>query len=345
MAGARSLERRAVTGVAARRSRAWTAALALALILALAASLFIGANPVAPADILAAVGGNGSDEARFVVWDQRVPRLAAGVLVGLALGLSGALIQAFTRNPLADPGILGVNAGAGFAVALGIAFFGITEPSGYVWLACIGALVVTTVVYALGSSARGPVDPIRLTLAGVAVGAVLSGLTTGLTLTHPDAFDRMRGWNAGSLLERGPEVLASTAPLLGFGVVLALAVAPTLNSVALGADVARSHGVRLARVQIAAVAAVTLLAGAATAIAGPIAFVGLMIPHVVRWAVGTDQRRIFAVSMLAGPSLVVLADIVGRVAAPGEMPAGIVTAFVGAPVLIALVRRRGASTL
>ncbi|WP_221583360.1 iron chelate uptake ABC transporter family permease subunit [Microbacterium sp. G2-8] len=345
MTGAGSSTRRTVTGAAARRARAWTTVFAGALVAALVASVFVGANPLRADEILAALAGAGTDEARFVVWDQRVPRAIAGVMVGVALGVAGALIQAFTRNPLADPGILGVNAGAAFFVAIGIAFLGITEPGGYVWLACLGAFVVTAAVYALGSSRSGPADPIRLTVAGVAVGAVLAGLTTGLTLTHPDAFDRMRGWNAGSLLERGPDVLATTAPLLVAGLALAFVAAPALNSVALGADVARSHGVRLARVQGSAIAAVTLLAGTATAIAGPIAFVGLMIPHVVRWSVGTDQRRIFAVSMLAAPALVVLADIVGRVAAPGEMPAGIVTAFVGAPVLIALVRRRRASAL
>ena len=334
-----------VTGAAARRSRAWICGLTAVLAVVLAASLFVGANPIAPGDVWAALTGGGSEEAQFVVWDQRAPRIVAGVMVGMALGVAGALIQAFTRNPLADPGVLGVNAGAAFFIAIGIAFFGITRPSEYVWLACAGALVITTAVYLLGSSRRGPTDPIRMTIAGIAVGAVLSGLTTGVTLTHPDVFDRMRGWNAGTLLERGPDVLLATAPLLLIGLLLAMAAAPALNSVALGTDVARSHGVRLVRVQVTAVVGITLLAGTATAIAGPISFVGLMIPHVVRWCVGTDQRRIFAVSLLAAPTLVMIADMAGRVAVPGEMPAGIVTAFIGAPVLIALVRRRRASTL
>ncbi|WP_105566019.1 FecCD family ABC transporter permease [Microbacterium halophytorum] len=348
MGRARSLssappERPAVTPTG--RSAVLTAALTVLLAALAVASLFVGANPVPPADVAAALGGAGSEEAAFVVWGQRVPRLLAGLLVGAALGAAGALIQAFTRNPLADPGILGVAPGAALFVALGVAFLGVTQPIEYVWLACMGAFVVTAGVYALGSSRRGPADAVRLTLAGVAVGAVLSGITTGLTLTHPDAFDRMRGWNAGSLLGADSDALAACAPLVVVGLALALFIAPALNSVALGDDVARSHGVRLGNVRGRTIVAVTVLAGAATAIAGPISFVGLMVPHVVRWGVGVDQRRIFAVSMLAGPALVVAADIVGRVAAPGEVPAGIVTAFVGAPVLIALVRRRKASAL
>nr|WP_026120756.1 iron chelate uptake ABC transporter family permease subunit [Nocardiopsis potens] len=321
---------------------AGAAALAAALLL----SLLVGANPRPVPELLDALLGGGTAETRFVLWEQRVPRTAAGLAVGAALGAAGALIQAFTRNPLADPGILGVNSGAAFAVAVGVAFFGLTDPADYMWPACAGALLLTLAVYGVGAAGGPDSGPVRLTVTGVALGAVFSGLTTGLTLTRPDAFDRMRGWNAGSLLERGFDVLLPVLPLLAAGLVLAAALAPALNSVALGADTARAQGVDTGLVRAGVLAAVTLLAGGATAVAGPIAFVGLMVPHAVRWAVGPDQRRIIAGTLVAAPVLVLLADVLGRVAVPpGEMPVGVVTAFAGAPVLIALVRRPKASAL
>lgn len=318
----------------------------LALVAAIVVSLLVGANPLSPDAIRAALLGAGSDEARYVVWSQRVPRTIAGLVVGAALGVAGALMQAFTRNPLADPGILGVNAGAGFAVAAGMAFFGVTAPTEIVWIACGGALVVTLVVYAIGSGGREQSTTARLTITGVAFGAVLAGLTTGIAITHPDTFDRMRGWNAGSLLERDLGVVAPVLPVVAIGLVLAATSARSLNTIALGPDVARAQGVSIARSRITVLAAVTLLAGGATAIAGPIAFVGLVVPHLVRWRVGSDQRRILVGSVLGGCILVVCSDVVGRVVSlPGEMPVGLVTAFVGAPVLIALARRRTASAL
>ena len=325
---------------------AWFGAAVVALLLAVTLSVVVGANPMAPGTVLDTLFGGGSAESRFVVWDQRMPRTAAGVAVGAALGVAGALMQAFTRNPLADPGILGVNAGAAFFVAVGITFFGVTSPLGYVWLACAGALLLTGAVYAIGSAGGQAAGPVRLTVTGVAIGAVFGGLTTGLALTHPDAFDRMRGWSAGSLLERGFDVVLPVLPLVLVGLALALWAAPGLNSIALGPDVARSQGVNVRRIQIVVLAAVTLLAGSATAVAGPLVFVGLVVPHMVRWTLGTDQRRIVLGSMMLGPVLVLLSDVLGRVAVlPSEMPVGVVTAFVGAPVLILLVRRRSATAL
>jgi iron complex transport system permease protein len=342
----------AVKGPVARTARgggtraAWFGVAGVALLVAVTLSVIVGANPLAPGTVLHTVFGGGTAESRFVVWDQRIPRTAAALAVGAALGVAGALIQAFTRNPLADPGILGVNAGAAFCVAVGIAFFGVTSPFGYVWLACGGALILTVAVYAIGSAGGEAAGPVRLTVTGVAIGAVFAGLTTGLTLTHPDAFDRMRGWSAGSLLERGFDVVVPVLPLVLVGLALALAAAPGLNSIALGSDVARSQGVSVRRIQLVVLTAVTLLAGSATAVAGPLVFVGLVVPHVVRWTLGTDQRWILLGSLLLGPVLVVLSDVLGRIAVlPSEMPVGIVTAFVGAPVLIALVRRRSATAL
>ncbi|PRI10370.1 iron chelate uptake ABC transporter family permease subunit [Leucobacter massiliensis] len=322
------------------------AALAVLLALALALSLAVGSNSLPLGAVLEVLRGGGSPEAAYVVNELRIPRTAAGLAAGAALGVAGALIQAFTRNPLADPGILGVNAGAAFAVAAGVAFLGMREVSALLWLAFAGALAVTVAVYLIGSSGRGAADPIRLTLAGVALGAVFSGLTTGMTLSDPDAFDRMRSWNAGSLLGRGFEVLLPVLPFIALGLLAAAWLAPGLNALALGDDVARSQGAGVAGIRLGVVAAVTLLAGAATALAGPIAFVGLMVPHVARWVIGVDQRAIIAVSALLAPVVLLLSDVLGRVLiAPAEIPVGVVTAFVGAPVLIALARRRKASTL
>lgn len=319
---------------------------ALLLIVAVAMSLMIGSNSITPAAVLEVLRGGGSPEARYVVMELRIPRTAVGLVVGAALGAAGALIQAFTRNPLADPGILGVNAGAAFAVAVGVAFFGLQSILTSVWLALLGALVVTLGVYVIGSSGRGSADPVRLTLAGVALGAVFSGMTTGMTLSNPDAFEHMRSWNAGSLVGRGLDVLAPTVPLVAVALLAAFVLAAGLNALALGEDVARAQGANVRALRIGVIASVTVLAGTATALAGPIAFVGLMVPHVARWLFGVDQRRILAASVVLAPVLVLLSDVLGRILiSPAEIPVGIVTAFVGAPVLILLVRRQRASTL
>ena len=329
-----------------RHRRLWLIGLATALGVSVVLSLTVGSNPIGLGKTIATLRGAGSDEAHYIVWELRVPRTVAGLVVGAALGVAGALIQAFTRNPLADPGILGVNAGAAFSVAVGVAFFGAGAVTEYVWFAFAGALVVTVAVYLIGNAGRGGADPIRLTLAGVALGAVLSGITTGLTLSNPAAFDRMRSWNAGTLLGRGFDVMGPVLPFIAIGLVLALMISPALNSAALGEDHARSQGVNMSRIRLIVIIAVTLLAGSATAIAGPISFVGLMVPHIIRWVVGPDQRIIMAGAILVSPILLLTSDILGRLLVlPSEMPVGIVTAFVGAPVLVILVRRRHASGL
>lgn len=315
------------------------------LVAAVALSLTVGANPIPLPAVLDALRGGGSPDMNYVVLTLRIPRTVVGLLAGAALGVAGALMQVFTRNPLADPGILGVNAGAAFAIALGMSLLGMTPASG-IWLAFAGALAVTAVVYVLGSHGQGTAGPIRLTLAGVAIGAVLSGITSGIVLSDPDAFDAMRSWHAGSLLGRGWDVILPIVPLVVTALGLAGLLAPSLNAMALGDDVARAQGAQVGRVRIGVIAAVTLLAGSATALAGPISFVGLMIPYIARWLFGTDQRSILLASAVLAPALVLLADVLGRVLiAPAEVPAGIVTAFVGAPVLIALARRRRTAAL
>ncbi|WP_101557668.1 iron chelate uptake ABC transporter family permease subunit [Brevibacterium aurantiacum] len=316
------------------------------LILLVTLSVMIGSKAIPLSVIWEAVFNPSDDIDQFSIRDYRLPRTGVGLCVGVALGTAGALIQALTRNPLADPGILGVNAGASFFVAIGVTVFGVTSIQGYVWFAFFGALIVTVAVYVIGSAGRGGVDPVQLTLAGVAVGAVLGGIVTAMALLDPQAFDQMRNWNAGSVVGRGWNVLLPVLPFLVLGVFFAVIAVPALNSIALGDDLARSLGANIIRTRILVILAVTLLAGGATAIAGPIGFVGLMVPHIARWIVGPDQRWIVAYTILLAPCLVLAADIVGRVVIrPGEFPVGIVTAFVGAPVLIVLVRRKKASGL
>lgn len=319
---------------------------AVGLLVLVLVSIAVGAKQIPLPDVIDALVDNSREGDDFIIWDLRVPRTVIAVCVGAALGVSGALIQALTRNPLADPGILGVNAGAAFFVALGVAYFSVGSVGGYVWFAFAGALVVTVAVYVIGSAGRGPADPVRLTLAGVALGAVLSGIVTAMVLLDPRAFDKMRNWNAGSVVGRGYDVLLPVLPFLVVGLLLAATAARSLNAVALGDDLANSLGTSVTRTRVVVIIAVTLLAGGATAIAGPIGFVGLMVPHIARWIVGPDQRWILAYTLVLAPSLLLAADVLGRVVMrPGEIPVGIVTAFVGAPVLIILVRRKKASGL
>nr|WP_238355493.1 iron chelate uptake ABC transporter family permease subunit [Kribbella sandramycini] len=311
----------------------------------LVASVLIGSTSISPAVVWKALFDPTADIDQFAIRDFRLPRTVAGLVVGIALGVAGALIQALTRNPLADPGILGLNAGASFAVSVAIALLGIRDIQSYMWFAFGGTLIVTLMVLALGSTRRGQ-SPVMMVLAGLCVGSVLGGAGSALELTNPDAFDAMRSWNAGSVVSRPLELIWPILPFFAIGLVLAFLVSGPLNAMALGDEVAAAQGVQLVRTRILAIIALTLLSGGATAIAGPISFIGLMVPHVARWIVGPHQRWIFAYSVLLAPSLLLVSDILGRVVMrPGELPVGIVTAFVGAPVLIALVRQKKASGL
>lgn len=333
------------SGAFGRRALGFAIAFAV-LAATVVASILVGSQNLSPSEVWEALISPVDTQPHFIVHELRIPRTAVGLAVGTALGIAGALIQAMTRNPLADPGILGVNAGAAFFVALAVAAFGVSSISGYVWFAFIGALIVTVVVYVIGAAGRGGADPVQLTLAGVALGAVLSGIVTAMVLLDSRTFNRMRNWNAGSIVDRGWDVLLPVLPFLVVGLALAVTAVGSLNAVALGDDLARSLGTNVTRTRIIVILAVTLLAGGATAIAGPVGFVGLMVPHIARWIVGPDQRWILAYTVVLAPSLVLTADIIGRVLIrPAEFPVGIVTAFVGAPVLILLVRRARASGL
>ncbi|MFI2211208.1 FecCD family ABC transporter permease [Streptomyces sp. NPDC020141] len=285
------------------------------------------------------VHGRGGEEG-FVVKELRVPRTVLGLLAGAGLGLAGALMQGLTRNPLADPGLLGVNNGASAAVVVAISLLGIGSPIGYVWFAFLGAAATYTVVYLLGSTGRAA-TPDRMVLAGAAINASLIAFVTAVVLHDVRTFDKFRFWAVGSLVGRDMDVAYQVGPLILLGVIVALALARPLNALALGDETGRALGAHTERTRVAGALAVALLCGGATAAAGPIAFVGLAVPHIVRMVTGPDQRWVMTYSLLLAPVLLLGADVAGRLlAAPGELEAGIVTAFLGAPVFIALSRRR-----
>lgn len=276
-----------------------------------------------------------------IIRSLRIPRTEMGLLVGVALGLAGAVMQGVTRNPLADPGLLGVEAGASLAVVTGIYALGIGSFTGYVWLAFAGAAIASVVVYLLGSLGRGGATPVKLALAGAALSALLGSITTSILLLDVTTLDQFRFWVVGSLAGRGAEIVADVAPFLVVGAILALLSARSLNTLALGDDVARSLGQRVGLARASSAGAVIILAGGATAAAGPIAFVGLTVPHVARAICGPDYRWILPWSAVLAPILLLGADIAGRlVARPGEVQVGILTAIIGAPFFVALVRRR-----
>ncbi len=283
---------------------------------------------------------DGSQNA-IIVHELRIPRTLLGLLVGVALGLAGGLMQGLTRNPLADPGILGVNAGAAVAVVVGISVFGHVAPAAQVWFAFLGAGVATVVVYGVASRGRSGATPVRLALAGIALTFALYAVVQGLTTLQPQVFDEYRFWVVGSLAGHDAALAGQIAPFVAVGVLLALALARPLNALALGDDVGRALGAHTGRTRILGALAIMLLCGTATAAAGPIAFVGLAVPHVARAICGPDQRWVLPYSMVLAPVLLLAADVLGRIVTrPGELQVSIVTALIGAPVFIAIVRRR-----
>ncbi|MFJ9713759.1 FecCD family ABC transporter permease [Streptomyces sp. NPDC101234] len=279
-----------------------------------------------------------------VVVGERLSRTVLGLLAGAALGLSGAVLQALTRNPLADPGLLGINAGASAAVVTAITFFGVTTLNGYVWFAFFGAAAVGALVWFLGGS-RGA-TPVRLALAGTAISAALYGYLQAVMITDDAALGKMRFWTVGSLASASDSTILQVLPFLAVGTLLALGLARPLNAVAMGDDTARALGANLTRTRGLAMLAAIVLCGAATAACGPIAFVGLMVPHAVRSVTGPDLRWILPYATVLSPVLLLGADVIGRVVArPSELQVGIVTAIIGGPVFILLVRRRRTAQL
>ncbi|MCX5606505.1 MULTISPECIES: iron ABC transporter permease [unclassified Streptomyces] len=329
--------RRALT----TRRIGWTAAAFAALICAVVLSLSVGARPVPPSAVWdALVHGAGSPDAE-VVRSLRVPRTLIALMVGAALALAGTALQGITRNPIADPGILGISQGAGVAVVCAIAFAGVHTLSGYVWFAFAGAAVASVAVYAVASGGRGGATPVKLALGGAAINALLVSVTTGVLTTKASALDEFRFWQVGSVAGRDVQVVHQIWPFLLVGVVLVVSVARGLDALALGEDVARGLGQNVAAVRIVGGLGATVLTGAGVAAAGPIAFIGLAVPHIARAVVGGDHRWVLPMAALIGPVMLLVADVVGRVVVPpGEVPAGVMTALIGVPFLVTLVRRK-----
>ena len=316
--------------------------LALVLVAVLVLSITVGARPIALGDIWNALTAfDASQTNHKIILDLRLPRTLVGLLVGTALGLSGAILQGATRNPLADPSILGINAGATLCVVVGISVFGITQLSGYVWLAFLGAGAAMLVVYLVASLGREGATPVKLALAGAAVTAALTSVTSAILITNVETLDQIRFWQVGALTGRTTDILLQVTPFILAGIVLALLTSRILDGLALGDDVARGLGLKVQRSRALVGLAAVILAGSATAAAGPIAFVGLTVPHLARAFTGPNYRWILPYSMLLAPILLLGADIIGRIIVPpGELQVGIVTAALGAPFFIALVRRR-----
>ncbi|SFT46535.1 iron complex transport system permease protein [Kosakonia arachidis] len=315
------------------------AGLLILLIVAATLSLFIGARPMPATVVFDALFGACQSADCTVIRDARLPRTLAGLLAGGALGLAGALMQTLTRNPLADPGLLGVNSGASFAIVLGAALLGISSPVEQLLLAFCGALSASLLVAFTGSQGGGQLSPVRLTLAGVALGAVLEGLSSGIALLNADVYDQLRFWQAGSLDIRTLQTLKIVIIPVLLAAAIALVLSRSLNSLSLGSDTATALGSRVMRTQLLGLVTITVLCGSATAVVGPIAFIGLMMPHMARWLVGADHRWSLPITLLATPALLLFADIIGRLIVPGELRVSVVSAFLGAPVLIVLVRR------
>ncbi|WP_435863100.1 FecCD family ABC transporter permease [Streptomyces tendae] len=323
----------------------WLLVLAAVLLVVMTASLALGSRDVAWSDVWAALGGADRTLEEAAV-AKRFPRTLLAVVVGAALGLSGTVMQGVTRNPLADPGILGVNMGASLAVVTAIAHFQLASASGYIWVAMGGAALTAGFVYAVGSLGRGGATPLKLALAGAAISAALASLVSAVVLPRSDISDTFRLWQIGGVGGASYGQLGSVAPFLAVGFVLCLASARALNSLALGDDLAAGLGERVALVRAVAALGAVVLCGASTAVAGPIAFVGLLVPHTCRLLAGVDHRWLLPLSALGGAVLLTAADVVGRVVArPAEIDVGILTAILGAPFFIHIVRRQKVRSL
>ncbi|BEL03352.1 iron ABC transporter permease [Actinoplanes sichuanensis] len=324
----------------ARVRLAWLLVVVALLLLVMLASVAFGSRIVGWADITAAFGGTDETLNQAAVV-KRIPRTVLAVLVGAALALSGAVMQGVTRNPLADPGILGVNMGAMLAIAVAMVTFGLTTATQYIWVAIAGAAVSTLFVYGVGSLGRGGATPLKIALAGAATSAALASLVVAVVLPRGDIAENFQSWQVGGVGGVGWESITTVLPFLTAGLIVCLLCARPLNSLALGDELAAGLGERVALIRGVAALGAVVLCGAATAVAGPIAFVGLIVPHMCRLLVGLDHRWLLPYVALAGAALLTAADVLGRVVnRPDEIAAGIITALVGAPFFIYIVRRQ-----
>ncbi|MFG2972890.1 FecCD family ABC transporter permease [Streptomyces sp. NPDC048331] len=345
--GTIAVERPVPRGVteARRRRVVGSVTLVLVLLAVMVVSLAVGARALTPAEVWRGLSAAPDPdqrltEIRLIVRTVRVPRTVLALVAGVALGVGGALIQGYTRNPIADTGLLGVNSGASFAVVLVIALFGWADPFQYVWFAFLGAAVAGVVVFGLASIGRGAGNPLTLALAGQGVTVFLAAMTTAVALSDKASLNALRFWNAGSVAGVGFDIIGPVIAFIAVGLVLALITLPALNLLNLGDDVARGLGVNVVLSRTIGIAAITLLAGAATAACGPIAFLGLMVAHLARYLTGPDYRWLVPYAGLLGAIVLLVCDIAGRLLVrPGELDAGVVVALLGAPFFAALVWR------
>ena len=325
---------------ATRSPLVWLVVLSAVLVLVMLLSLAVGARSIPLPTVVDAIVNFDAANGDHAVVASRMVRTVAGLVVGLSLGLAGTSMQGVARNPLADPGILGINAGASLAVVAGIFFLGAASVSSYLWFAFIGSAVAAVVVYLVASLGRSGATPVKLALAGAAMAAGMGSLMSAMLVTSQSSLELFRSWQVGALAGKSWESIASVVPFVLVGAVILLCTGRLLNTLALGDDMARGLGQRPGLGRAISALGIVLLCGSATALAGPIGFIGLVVPHLLRGLVGSDYRWLLPLSLIAAPAVLLLADVVGRVILlPGEVPAGIVAAMMGAPVFIAVVRR------
>ncbi|MFF3955475.1 FecCD family ABC transporter permease [Streptomyces sp. NPDC001890] len=332
-----------MSAAAPRRSRRAlaTAAAVVALLVAVLLSLAVGARSIPPSEVFDVLLHGGHSDNAEVIRNMRVPRTLIGLMVGAALAIAGTVLQGITRNPIADPGILGISQGASVGVVLAIAYAGVHSLTGYVWFGFAGAAIAAVAVYAIASSGRGGATPVKLALGGAAINALLVSVVSAVLTTKASALDEFRFWQVGSIAGREAEVAQQIWPFLLVGILLVLSVARGLDALALGEDVAKGLGQNVATVRVVGGIGATVLTGAGVAAAGPIAFIGLAVPHIARAVVGSDHRWVLPMAALIGPVMLLVSDVIGRVLfPPSEVPAGVMTALIGVPFLVALVRRK-----
>lgn len=310
------------------------------------ASFALGSKSVPLSDVMEILQGHPTDSYASMVVLERIPRTLFALLAGAALGMSGSIMQSVTRNPIADPGILGINIGAALAVVIGIAFLNISTYSQYIWMALLGGSLTAIAVYGIASLGYGGATPIKLALSGAVMSAALSSGVSAIMLPRTDVMNTYRFWQVGSVSGASMESILSILPFLIIGAIIAIAIAPTLNTLALGDETATGLGVRTGKIRMLGAVSGVLLCGSVTAVAGPIGFVGLIIPHVMRLLFGSDVRKNIVLSALSGSILLLGADIIGRILIfPSEVEVGILTAFIGAPVLIGIAMKAKVNSL
>ncbi len=318
----------------------WFVIVVVAMVLAAVGSVWLGSRWVSWSEVWAALGGSQETIGEAAV-AKRIPRTFMALFVGGALGVSGAVMQGVTRNPLADPGVLGINMGASLAIVIGIAYFGMANPTSYIWVAIVGAGATAVFVYVVGSLGRGGATPLKLALAGAATSAAFASFVTAIILPRNDIADTFVSWQIGGVGGATYGKLATIAPFLAVGFVICVLSARGLNSLALGDEAAAGLGENVAVTRVLAAIGAVMLCGASTAVCGPIGFVGLVVPHACRLVVGPDYRWVIPMSAVTGATLVTISDTLGRIVAkPEEIDVGIITALIGAPVFIYIVRRQ-----